>query len=374
MKSKDKRELEIIATLRGVAGVDQNGIKNLEDWFATLAKPEREILHNSLHQGKYTANKSGFFASQTEINLHAAEKSLRQLKRALTAVMVAKSMQSSPGLPFATHIQQANTTGANTLFTVYGRIKAELVSFDNSRQALIGTNIALSNWTGWEPGKYRPLKVGCNIGRRGANGPGTLGCFVTIGNNIYILSNQHVLAQLSIDNATADDVVIQPAHQCGGSFFDTIADGIINEPTLDAAIAKVQTGIYCDPTTLEGRAITGSGAVQPNSIVYKRGCGSKARIGLVIDTNSANVPKPGNITAVSQFLVRTDASDPSIRLNYPFQVQGDSGSVVMDAAGRVVGLLHGQVAGQPNVGQATHIAPILTRFGCQILTQARLAP
>lgn len=374
-KTQDAREQEILATLKAVAGVDPARVDAIEAWFMTLSSRERNTLHDSLSRGNYTNAKPGLLASNKaqKIQAHDTEKLTRKYMRALVAVMVAKSMYDQPNQNLQFHIQRSGSTGATDMFAAQFRIKSELTDFDQSRTKLINTNQSLNTWEGWERSKCRPLLVGCNIGRRGANGPGTLGCFVTIGHDIYILSNEHVLNQGGIDNMQADDQVIQPAHQCGGTFFDVIADSIRTAPDLDAAIAKVVSGTRCSPSTAEGRRITGSGAVQVDQIVYKRGCASKARIGLVTNANSPNVNKPGTV-AVNQFLVRTHDTDPQAAQNIPFQVQGDSGSVVLDAANRVVGLLHGQAPGHPNIGQATHIGPILARFNCQILTNDAVAP
>lgn len=243
----------------------------------------------------------------------------------------------------------------------------EISNLPNAILAMKARGMVDLTWGGWDGTKERPLLAGCSIGRRGSNGPGTLGCFVTIAGDVFILSNKHVLRQAG---DAADDEVLQPPHQLGGTFFDSIATFEDELPTHDAAIAKVHSGINCSNTTPEGTAITGVNVAVLNGDITKRGCATRTRHGTITNANSPNV-NTGPVTLVDQLLItRDDARDAyAARI---FQVQGDSGSIVLNHNNEVVALGHGQASA--TVLQATHIAPILAHFGAAILVGAMVAP
>jgi hypothetical protein len=72
-----------------------------------------------------------------------------------------------------------------------------------------GMIVALGDTTA----KYRPAPIGVSVGHPAITA-GTLGARVTDGTNVYILSNNHVLA--NINQATINDPIIQPGTYDGG--------------------------------------------------------------------------------------------------------------------------------------------------------------
>ncbi|MHA2135219.1 MAG: hypothetical protein ACXAEN_12305 [Candidatus Thorarchaeota archaeon] len=71
-----------------------------------------------------------------------------------------------------------------------------------------------------DPGRYRPAPGGVSIGHHLITA-GTLGCLVQRGEEIFILSNNHVLA--NANEANLNDPIWQPGRYDGGSSSDTIA-------------------------------------------------------------------------------------------------------------------------------------------------------
>jgi len=194
-------------------------------------------------------------------------------------------------------------------------------------------------------------------------GPGTLGCFVTIGGDVYVLSNAHVLQQ----QGSTDNEILQPPHVCGGTYYDVIADFQSAENRFDAAVARVRAGIVCDNTTPQGTAITGSALAVNGMAVTKYGVATRHRVCTVTNDNAPNVV--ANIaTLQQQIIVDTEVND---RRAYALQVPGDSGCVLIDNIGAVVALCHGQFG--LNQVQATKIGPILAHFNAQILVGTQTA-
>lgn len=332
-------------------------VNALKAYHANLTSNQREQVSQAMAQGDYAVNPLG----------KPMEKSLRAYRRALILVLMAKSNSGN----FATDLQRAQAAlQANTTSDMaQQRVRNELTDLPTAVLTMLARGNADENWAGWDGTMHRPLLAGCAIGRRGANGPGTLGCFVTRGADVFILSNRHVLYQAGAASLGADTDLIQPPHQLGGSYFDVVADTVEDDPVHDAAIARVRTGITCSNTTPEGIAITGAGVARFDHLVTKRGCATRARRGVVVEENSANVDN-GTHTLVDQLLVEIDALDP--HHGRIFQIQGDSGSVILNHANQVVALAHGQF-GAAGV-QATHIAPILAHFGVQVLVGQMVAP
>ncbi|NIU63493.1 MAG: hypothetical protein GWN66_23410, partial [Pseudomonas stutzeri] len=68
--------------------------------------------------------------------------------------------------------------------------------------------------------KWRPAPGGVSIGHVDITA-GTLGCLVVRGDHIYILSNNHVLA--NSNEAEPGDAILQPGPHDGGTMDDQIA-------------------------------------------------------------------------------------------------------------------------------------------------------
>ncbi len=352
MKNWQTRLRETWAFIDG-RGFPVAQVNALKAYHNALTAQQRQQVSVAMAQGGYNA---GVVKAMEKVNRH--------WRRTLILVLMARM---NSGVP-ANDLQAALAALALNLPPTEAekRVRAELKDLPSAQlavQMMAPTNI---NWGGWDGAMHRPLLAGCNIGRRGANGPGTLGCFVTNpAGHVFILSNRHVLRQAGSN----DNEIIQPAHQLGGSYFDEVAAFFAEFPSHDAAIARVRTGIVCDNTTAEGVAITGSNAAALGPVT-KRGCASRARRGTVTNVAAPNVAALGH-TLQDQLLIDIDPLlDPTPGLT--FQIQGDSGSVVLNGANEVVALMHGQSGATG--GQATHIAPILAHFNVQVLVGQVVAP
>jgi hypothetical protein len=218
-----------------------------------------------------------------------------------------------------------------------------------------------NTWGGWDATRQRPLLAGCAIGQRGTNGPGTLGCFVSLNGSIYILSNLHVLKK----TGAADKAILQPSHMLGGTSFDEIASFFEGEPKLDAALARVSAGVQVQNITPEGMQIGAARrGIGNGAPVRKRGVATRERAGTVVGANPTSITRgdlgPAVVMTDQILVARDDGLDGTPTVG--FQVPGDSGSLVVNAANEVVALMHGQVPGVLAQGQATLIAAILDRW------------
>lgn len=373
MKNWERRLLETWAVIDRFQGVPTAKVAALRAYHNGLAEADKRLVSETMAQGAYTHAKPSIFTrGNTRARMKLArttEKQQRQFRRALILIFMANYNSGNVRMDLrqALLVLPVNVTGV-----AEQRVKAELINLNsNIIMMKAGGQVLDINWAGWDQAKRRPLLAGCSIGRRGALGPGTLGCFVTIGPDVFILSNRHVLRQEGL-GGLSDTEIIQPPHQVGGTYFDDVATFHAEFATHDAALAKVKTGIVCSNTTVAGTAIRGSAVATQNGAIRKVGCATGERRGLIVDVAAPPVSTGrGSPVLVNQILVdRYDPFDP--KGDEVFQVKGDSGSVAIDHNHRVVALLHGQV-GQKGA-QGTHIAPILQHFGAQILVGVMTAP
>ena len=194
-----------------------------------------------------------------------------------------------------------------------------------------------------DTGTYNPVKGGISIGPCRAVGgyvfAGTLGVPVRdrgTGNTL-LLSNFHVMC---IDNGWAvGDQMTQPSRVDTGS-----CPGGVVGTLLRAALTSSVDGAVC---TLSGRgsaceivdigAVHGTNTATLNMAVRKRGRTTGLTYGMV-DSISLSVSIDygdgiGSKTLTNQIGIRPDTAK-----NPMFGDHGDSGSVVVDAGGKVVGL------------------------------------
>ncbi len=335
-------------TMTFITGINALKAPAVQTYINGLTVPQRKLLSAAMAQGGYAANPLG----------KAMEAMERSFRRALLLVVTARSNSGVPANDLARGVAAYN---ANPAASGKALLNAELSDLNVSVMQLQSRGVGVDlTWGGWDATQQRPLLAGCAIGQRGTNGPGTLGCFVQLNGAIYILSNMHVLRK----SGTTDAAILQPPHLLGGSYFDDVATYFDGEPTLDAALARVKTGISCENVTPEGTAIAGSNRnLAANDPVRKRGVATRARDGVNLGANPAQIPRgdlgPVAVVMTDQILIEQDDNDAS---PFGFQVPGDSGSIVINAAGEVVALMHGQVPGDLAVGQATLIGAILDRW------------
>ena len=98
--------------------------------------------------------------------------------------------------------------------------------------------------------RYRPVPIGVSVGNNNECAAGTIGCQVWIGGQLYLLSNNHVLAREN--NASIGEPIVQPGRydrRCRNYLStDYVADLAAFEPirfggqnnTIDAAVASYQ--------------------------------------------------------------------------------------------------------------------------------------
>jgi len=234
--------------------------------------------------------------------------------------------------------------------------------------------------------KMRPARPGISIGHYQITA-GTLGCLVQRNGQVYILSNNHVLANSNA--AQLGDAILQPGPIDGGTSADQIgtlqqfvpigfesstspgcsplaslmrlfgpANPLINEPgnnTVDCAIAKPLSADLVDPDILKIGIPTGGGAASLGTQVQKSG----RTTGLTTDQITqidvtVSVDYGGKIAIYKNQLMAGAMSQG-----------GDSGSAVLDMNKQVVGLLF---AGSNTTTIMNPIQLVLDALGVQLVT------
>ena len=223
--------------------------------------------------------------------------------------------------------------------------------------------------------RYRPAHTGNSVGHPAITA-GTIGAKVTDGVNSYILSNNHVLAD--VNEANIGDAIIQPGSFDGGSSpaddIGTLADF---EPlsfkknttnTIDAAIALLPSASDVSNTTHDGTYTLSTNTVTAfvGQNVKKTGrttgltSGQVAEINVTVDV----CYKPKGLFGCAGNGIATFIDQISVTPG-TFSDGGDSGSFMVtdDANNDAVGLLF---AGSPSRTLANPIGDVLTRFGVTV--------
>jgi hypothetical protein len=217
----------------------------------------------------------------------------------------------------------------------------------------------------------RPVPIGVSIGNVGECSAGTLGARVTKGGNVYILSNNHVLARQNAAQIGSD--IIQPGRydtdpQCSipansqiGDLAQFVPISFSGNNTVDAAIASTTTGNV-------GTATFSGGYGEPNSTtanaalsmaVQKCGRTTSCNKGTVSSVNATiNVQYSGGVARfVNQVVISGKRG--------PFSKAGDSGSLIVtdNSSANPVALLF---AGSNTVTIGNPINAVLSSLGVQI--------
>ncbi|MCP3994238.1 MAG: hypothetical protein GY722_04110 [bacterium] len=250
--------------------------------------------------------------------------------------------------------------------------------------------------------RYRPLKGGCLIGNEiidlhqsGAGtqkGSGTFGCMATrtSDGSPVLLSNWHVLMKngarigepifqppsLHILSLSPSMLPRRPVNNDDAIAF--IVDAKITNK-VDAGIARLDVSSCCRCCGLDFRdeivelsaggsppsnGIIGKRAAVPGSTVYKVGAASGRTVGRIV-TNSAG-PLQGTLDGVN-YTLNGQLDIASQDTSKPFSTYGDSGAVIIDDDGYVVGLLFAQSGAPPNARTyANHIDDVCTELGIEI--------
>ncbi|HEX2166123.1 MAG TPA: PKD domain-containing protein [Longimicrobiales bacterium] len=221
--------------------------------------------------------------------------------------------------------------------------------------------------------RSRPAPSGFSVGHPDITA-GTIGAKVKDGSgNVYILSNNHVLA--NSNNASIGDATLQPGPFDGGTSADQIGTLADFQPivmggssnTMDAAIALVNGSDLLGRTPDDaygapGTTVYGGGLL--NKGVQKFGRTTGHTTGTVTETNVTvsvcYVPRGMFSCAEAATFTGQIGISPG-----SFSAGGDSGSLIVtnDTNKQLVGLLY---AGSDTRTLANPIGPVLQRFGVSI--------
>jgi hypothetical protein len=244
--------------------------------------------------------------------------------------------------------------------------------------------------------KWRPAPGGVSIGHINITA-GTLGCLVLKGSELFILSNNHVLADTNLGKKS--DPIIQPGKHDGGTLADQIAkleefvpiDFGTSPPTCPTAQAieqllnAIARGVGSSHRVVSYQESGGENRVdaalaQPLSLdlVEKRILNIGVPKGSREATLGTNIKKSGRTTGFTTG--RITQIEATVRVSYgnagtaTFTDQlvagamssgGDSGSAVLDEEDYVVGLLF---AGSQNTTIINPIQFVLDALGITIAT------
>ena len=250
--------------------------------------------------------------------------------------------------------------------------------------------------------RQRPVRPGVSIGHpRGS--AGTLGGFIRRDGEVYLLSNNHVIAILN--QAAIGDPILQPGPADGGTLFDQIAQladytrvrfldeledpDVADDPrgcgallagllagsrAADQRSAPVAAGVAPPQNTADAAPARPGGSVPPHPpLIDVEG----PPTGIALPELGMRVIKSGRTTGLTkaqiiQIDVTVDVQYGSRVARYTNQImttalseQGDSGSLVLDYKRRAVGLLF---SGSDTVSVVSPIQAVLDAFGGELVT------
>ncbi len=224
----------------------------------------------------------------------------------------------------------------------------------------------------WHRHPCDPLRSGVSLGSRPQKTTGTLGCFVERADSgdLALISAAHVLAGWG--RGKKGDEIIQPGWEDGrrgrnpaiADLTESVDLGSLSTDEDDCALAVLRDGGAANP--VRGLAADGADLDEPVQKEGRTTGHTKGRV-LAIEIGPLEIeyPKVGRL----QFdnLIEVDG-----REQYPFAARGDSGSVVIAAEQRALGLLFSVTGrGGRNGRGVSYLAPldrVLHRL------QARLVP
>ena len=252
--------------------------------------------------------------------------------------------------------------------------------------------------------KVRPLKGGCEISNliidtdpdsgKPVLGDGTFGCTATLlrDRSVQLLSNAHILMQ---NKAKKGDAIFQPSvaevpffrpeqlPKRRGTDEDRIAfitDAVMNS-RVDAGIARLDVSSCCRCCGLDFRneiaglseggkppsnKILGLRRALPGLEVYKVGITTGRTVGKVVTDDTDDLP-PARWMGES-FVWTGQIEIASTDEEEWFSMHGDSGAVIIDQDGFIVGLLMGAHGGGPPEHRtiANHISDVCSALGIEI--------
>lgn len=210
--------------------------------------------------------------------------------------------------------------------------------------------------------RVRPAPAGVSVGHHEVTA-GTLGALVRQGGDVYILSNNHILA--NENHAKVGDPILQPGPYDGGRpDRDTIAQlaGFVTleseaTNTVDAALATPIVRDDVAPEVLHIGRVKGDAEPEVDMAVRKSGRTTRYTEGTVTATDVTLRVwySEGTLVFTDQFMVSARGG---------FSGPGDSGSLIVDRENRAVGLLFAgstltTVANRwTNVAKALKVKPV----------------
>jgi hypothetical protein len=211
-----------------------------------------------------------------------------------------------------------------------------------------------------ERGRYRPVPLGVSVGHFEGE-TGTLGFLARRGDELLVVSNNHVLAREN--QAVAGDPILQPGLADGGQSSDQFAQlatwlplefgGERNQ--VDAAMANVEEGEVSNQQ-LNGDILAEPAVAVQNCVVRKHGRTTGLTHGVLYDTSATIKLRYPQGMAVLSDQVLIKGLDGK-----PFSAPGDSGSLVVeDSSNQPLALLCG---GSPRFTLASKIQAILEGLG-----------
>lgn len=193
--------------------------------------------------------------------------------------------------------------------------------------------------------RWRPAPGGVSLGHHAITA-GTLGCLVHKGGEVFILSNNHVLANCNA--AAPGDAILQPGPIDGGTAADRIA-------TLDAFVPIAMAG---DESTC---AFANGVAAALNALA--RLFGSSARMQVVSDRSSANLVD----AAIARLDDPTVATEEILGLGrIAGQTRAELGAVVRKS-GRTTGVTTGEIEQVDVTVDVAYGAGQVARFSDQLM-------
>ena len=243
--------------------------------------------------------------------------------------------------------------------------------------------------------RWRPAPGGVSIGHHAITA-GTLGCLVTKNNQIFILSNNHVLA--NSNNAEIGDAVLQPGRHDGGTMADQI--GTLAEfVTIDFGDLPVDCGIATGVEELLNAVAKALGSRHRISAFQESPGTNLVDCALALPTSpdlvnkeilKIGVPKGAREATLGTAVQKSGRTtghttgqiiqiDVTVQVAYGTQIAtftdqlmagamsagGDSGSAVLDDEGYVIGLLF---AGSETTTIINPIQAVLDALNVQIVT------
>jgi hypothetical protein len=217
--------------------------------------------------------------------------------------------------------------------------------------------------------KYNQVPTGVSVGNKNECAAGTNGAVVTKNEVSYFLSNNHVFAREN--RATIGEDIVQPGRldsvpQCDTTYPNHVADlsqfrniswGFLSSNEIDAAIARIRSGIRFTCETACGYTPSNTPATASVAMDVKK-CGRTTELtsGTVTGVNVTVYVSysSGKIARFVKQIQLSDISEP-----------GDSGSLIVtdDGTNKPVALLF---AGSATTTIGNPIREVTTAFGVTI--------